>query len=128
MGMRDDIQADVAEAFDSDLADAVQPFTGERVVAGEYDPVTGSGGSTTVTYTGRGVFGSFTIQELAGSSLVGTGETQGQHILRSDVKLTALQNEVTETPQIDDKINGYAVVNVGQDPASAMWVIQLRRT
>ncbi|KCX62417.1 hypothetical protein J555_4132, partial [Acinetobacter baumannii 1146103] len=31
MGLRDEIQADIAEAFNEDLADAVQTFTCERI-------------------------------------------------------------------------------------------------
>ena len=33
MGLRDEIQADIAEAFNEDLADAVQTFTCDRVVS-----------------------------------------------------------------------------------------------
>lgn len=125
MGLRDDIQADLAEAFDEedDLADAVTAFTGSREVAGEYDPTTGTS-TTTVTYSGRGVFGSFRQDEI-----------DGQHILRTDIKVTALQNEVLldtddspATPKIDDKINGLKVISVGKDPAGATWSIQLRKT
>nr|WP_314532466.1 hypothetical protein [uncultured Pseudomonas sp.] len=40
VGMREEVQADLAEAFDDPdgLADAVKPVTGVRRVAGEYDP------------------------------------------------------------------------------------------
>ncbi|KJZ13504.1 hypothetical protein TW86_11345 [Halomonas sp. S2151] len=117
MGLRDELQADIAEAYDSDLADAVTTFTGSRtVVSGEFDPVEGTYPETTVTYSGRGVFGGYSIQEV-----------DDQHIRRTDVKLTALQNEVSDTPAIDDTIDGMLVVNVGADPAKATWTIQLRR-
>lgn len=127
MGLRDDIQADIAEAFDTDLADAVRPFTGLREVAGEYDPVTGATPNNNVNYQGRGVFGGYSLTEI-----------DGQHILATDRRLTALQNEVVltvsgepttapEAPKIDDKINGLDVVQVGKDPASVSWIIQLRR-
>ena len=129
MSLRDDIQADIAEAFDTDLADAVRSFTGSREVVGEYDPVTGTTGGTTVTYSGRGVFGSFRQDEI-----------DGQHIIATDTKLTALQNElllldeqnvVTETqaePRVNDDIDGQTVVAVQQDPAAATWTLALRRT
>lgn len=126
MGLRDDIQADLAEAFDEedDLADAVTAFTGKREVTGEYDPTNPTGSTSVVNYSGRGVFGSYSRQEV-----------DGQHILATDIKVTALQNEVTldadgspATPQIDDTINGLAVINVGKDPAGATWSIQLRKT
>src|SRR5690554_199988 len=124
MSLRDDIQADIAEAFDTDLADAVRSFTGSREVVGEYDPVTGTTGGTTVTYSGRGVFGSFRQDEI-----------DGQHIIATDTKLTALQNElllldeqnvVTETqaePRVNDDIDGQTVVAVQQDPADATWTL-----
>ncbi|MEQ5857229.1 hypothetical protein NFI08_16270 [Halomonas sp. EF61] len=42
MGLRDDLQADLDEAFDDDLDDAVTTFTGSRtVVSGEFDPIDG---------------------------------------------------------------------------------------
>ncbi|MGQ7247594.1 hypothetical protein ACUN9Y_09665 [Halomonas sp. V046] len=124
MGLRDDIQADIAEAYDSDLADAVRSFTGSREIAGEYDPDTGSSSTTTVTYTGRGVAGGYSVEEV-----------DDQHIRRTDVKISGvLQNELIldadqtpATPKIDDTIDGMLVVNVGQDPAKATWTIQLRR-
>ncbi len=123
MSLRDDLQADIAEAFDGDLADAVQSFAGSRAVAGEYDPVTGSS-TTTVSYSGRGVFGSFRQEEIDGAI-----------ILATDEKLTALQNEVTldsdgspATPQVDDTLAGKTVKAVMKDPASATWTLALRKT
>jgi len=123
MSLRDDLQADIAEAFDGDLADAVTSFTGSRTVAGEYDPVTGSS-TTTVSYSGRGVFGSFRQEEIDGTVIIAT-----------DTKLTALQNEVTldsdgspATPQVDDTLAGKTVKAVMKDPAAATWTLALRKT
>ena len=127
MGLRDDIQADLAEAFsDADgLADAVTSFSGSRVaVSDTLDPVSGTYPETTTAYSGRGVFGSYRAEEA-----------DGEHILRTDVKLIALQNEITRDsdgaqyePQVDDVIAGYDVIHVGKDPAGASWTLQLRRT
>lgn len=115
MGLRADIQGDIAEAFDADLADAVLPFDGERVeISDDYDPDTGSYPETKVQYSGRGVFGSFNAETLA------------EHLRVTDTKLTALQNEVTDTPKIDDTINGKTVKDVRKDPASATWTLALR--
>lgn len=117
MGLRDELTADIAEAFDDDLADAVTAFTGTRITGeGTYDPVTEEWTPGTLTYTGRGVFGGFDINMI-----------DGINILRTDVKVTALQVEVTETPAADDKINGMTVISVGKDPAGATWSIQLRK-
>lgn len=121
MGLRDEVTADIKDAFDTDLADAVQPFTGIRTVQGEpsiEDILTNTVGSnsTTINYSGRGVFSSYAEIEVDNES-----------IMANDVKLTALQSEVTTRPQLDDVINGYQVVAVNQDPASVTWKIQLRK-
>lgn len=128
MGMREEIQAEMAEAFDDPdgLADAVKPVIGARMVQGEYDPDTGTAPEVTTTYIGRGVFGSYLSKEIDGSL-----------IRTTDVKLTLLQNEllialegapttVIAVPEIGDVIGGQRVLNVGQDPAGAIWTIQLR--
>lgn len=129
MGMRDDIQADLAEAFDDadGLADAVKPVAGTRTVTGAYDPATGKPASTTATYAGRGVFGSYLAKEIDGSRVLGTDE-----------KLLVLQNELLITvggaatldlaqPMVGDVIGGKRVLDVGQDPAGATWTLQLRK-
>ena len=121
MGLHDEITADIKEAFNTDLADAVQPFTGSRTVQGEpsiEDILTNTVGSnsTIVNYSGRGVFGGYSEFEVDNES-----------IMANDVKLTALQSEVTARPQLDDNINGYQVVAVNQDPASITYTIQLRK-
>lgn len=122
MGLRDDLQADIAAAFDDDLADAVPSFSGFRVIGTEYDPVTETQVEQKVTFSGRGVFGSYAINIV-----------DGINILLTDTKLTALQNEVVDangvafTPAIDDIINGLKVISVGKDPAGATWTIQLRK-
>lgn len=117
MGLRDELMADIAEAFDTDLADAVTEFIGTRITGeGTYDPVTEEWTPGTLTYTGRGVFGGFSIDMI-----------DGINILRTDVKLTALQAEVTEAPAVDDTINGMKVISLGADPAKATHSIQLRK-
>ena len=121
MGLHDDITADIKDAFNTDLADAVQPFTGSRTVQGEPSiegilTNTVGSNSTIINYSGRGVFGSY--NEL---------EVDNESIMANDVKLTALQSEVTARPQLDDNINGYQVVAVNQGPASITFTIQLRK-
>lgn len=125
MGLRSDIQTDMAEAFDGDLADAVATFTASRVTtSGTLDPVTGDYPTTTTAYSGRGIFANYEAREV-----------DGQHILATDTKLIALQNEVVRdsdgsqyAPAVDDTLAGYRVVNVGKDPAGAIWEVQLRRS
>ncbi|MNJ37133.1 hypothetical protein D3C77_319410 [compost metagenome] len=116
MGLREEIQADMAEAFDTDLADAVQPFTGGITLPGTWDPVTETGGDLVViNYSGRGVFDSFKVALI-----------DGMNIKATDQLLIALTNETTGIPQVGHKINGFDVINVQTDPAGAHYEIQLR--
>lgn len=129
MGMREELQADLADAFSDEdgLADAVKPVAGSRKEAVIYDPGTGKTISTVTTYIGRGVFGSYLSKEVDGSMIQTTDE-----------KLLILQNElfvsiaglVTATaaePKIGDLIGGKRALNVSQDPAGATWTVQLRK-
>jgi len=127
MGLRDDLQRDLGEAFDTDLADAVKPVSAVRTVQGEYDPDSPTLGETVTNYVGRGVFGKYLSKEIDGTLIQTTDE-----------KLTILQNELfiallgepTETravPEINDIIGGKRVMNVSQDPAGATWTVQLRK-
>ncbi|MBW4789130.1 hypothetical protein JQS35_11020 [Alcaligenes faecalis subsp. faecalis] len=121
MGLRDELMADIAEVFDTDLADVVSSLTGSRFEpTGPADPISQTQPGNTVTYIGRGVFGSFGIQV-----------SEALNILRTDIKLTCLQAEVSNTPKIDDMIERggvkYKIINVAADPASVSWSLQIRR-
>lgn len=108
--------AKLAAAFDGPLARAVQEFSGSREVAGEYDPATGTS-TTTVTYSGRGVFDDYSVREV-----------DGNIILATDTKLIALQAETTDTPQEGDMIDGMKVVRIEKDAANVTWSLTLRKT
>lgn len=128
MGIRDELQTEIAAAFDAEdeLADAVNTFTGSYVVQSGWDPVTETGSETTVTYTGRGVLSKYSLNRI-----------DGVNIMHGDLKLTALVNEVTDKPNVDhiitapDLITGseqrYKVITAGTDAAAATYSIQLRR-
>lgn len=120
MGLRDEIQADIAEEFNDDLADVVYSFTCERTTKSNWNPVTETYDEVKVSYLGRGVlFGKYTAYEISNLG-----------ILATDKKATLLQNEVTNTPLINDEWvtpqGRFKVVNVSQDPAKATWVCRLR--
>lgn len=131
MSLRDELQADIAEAFDDEdgLADAVKPFECVRTsTSGPYDVETGTYPTVTTGYQGRGVFGGFRSFEI-----------DGARILATDTKLTVLQNEIwatdngevtntPEVPRVDDVINGLKVLDVRKDPADVAWIVQMRRT
>ena len=121
--MRDELQAELAEAFNEDLADAVDSFTCTKLIySGEFDfetqtyPVIGN-----ESYSGRGVlFGSYQ------KDLVKPADYQAE-----DAKAIVLQNEVTVVPQIDDvwvtSKGDFKVVNISADPANSILTCQLRK-
>jgi hypothetical protein len=123
MGMRDELQEELAAAFNEDLADAVDTFTCEKLIySGEFDfetqtyPVIGD-----ESYSGRGVlFGSYLRDMVKPTDYQVT-----------DSKAIVLQNEVTGIPQIGDvwvtARGGFKLVNIGQDPTSSIWTCQLRK-
>ena len=117
------IQSKVAKAFDKKLADAVDSFTCTKpIYSGVFDfetqtyPIVGN-----ESYSGRGVlFGSYQ------KDLVKPADYQAE-----DAKAIVLQNEVTAVPQIDDvwatSKGDFKVINIGADPASATYTVQLRK-
>ena len=123
MGLREELQADIADAFNTDLKDAVSEFTCTKIIySGEMDfatqtyPIIGN-----ETYSGRGVlFGSYQ------KDMVKPVDYQV-----TDCKATVLQNEVIGVPQISDiwmTVKGeFKVVNIGADPVDAIWKVQLRK-
>ena len=120
--IKNKIQSKVAKAFNSKLADAVDTFTcSKEIQSGDFDfetqtyPVIGS-----ESYSGRGVLGNYL------KDLVKPTDYQVE-----DAKAIVLQNELSQAPQIGDEWNfshgKFKVVNIGADPASATYSIQLRK-
>lgn len=126
MGLRDDIQADLAEAFDDDLADAVSEFTGTYMGPGVGDPVSETTTAQPVSYIGRGVLDSYDSRRI-----------DGLNILVGDALLICLASEVTDKPAVGHQITApdlitgepvtYRIVSPGIDPAGAHYEIQLRK-
>ncbi|MFB6330596.1 glutamate 5-kinase [Acinetobacter variabilis] len=123
MGIRDELQEELAAAFNDDLADAVDTFTCEKLIySGEFDfetqtyPVIGN-----ESYSGRGV--------LFGSYLKDMVKPIDYQV--TDSKAIVLQNEVTSIPQIGDvwvtSRGDFKVVNIGADPTDSIWICQLRK-
>ncbi|MCO8087237.1 glutamate 5-kinase [Acinetobacter indicus] len=120
--MRDELQEELAEAFSTDLADAVDTFTCEKLIySGEFDfktqtyPVVGSD-----SYSGRGVRGNY-LRDMVKPIDYQT----------TDAKAIVLQNELTGIPQIGDvwqfADGGFEVKNISQDPTGSIWTCQLRK-
>lgn len=121
MGLRDEIQAEIAEAFNEDLADAVHTFTCERISKTNWDPKTETHVEVKENYSGRGVlFGSYSQYEI---------QTLG--VLATDKKATVLQNEVIMVPIMEDEwvtpLGVFRVKHIQQDPAATIWKCQLRK-
>ncbi len=126
MGIRSDIQSDLAAAFDTDLADAVSAFTGTYMGSGVRDPISETTTAQPVTYTGRGVLDNYDSRRI-----------DGMNIKVGDVLLICLANEVSDKPAVghqitaNDLITGlpatYRIVSPGIDPAKAHYEIQLRK-
>lgn len=126
MGIRDELQTEVAAAFDTDLQDAVKAFTGSYTVRGAWDPVTETGNEMLVAYSGRGVLARYKLRRI-----------DGVNTLHGDLKLTALINEVNDKPAVGhfitapDPITGelqrYDIITASADSAGAAYSIQLRR-
>lgn len=115
MGLNSEIGADIARAFDTDLADAVSNFVATRQNGGGDGWAINDGSTPTEAYTGRGVFGTYSTHEIS-----------GQAFSITDVKLVCLQSETTGVPMADDIINNMRVLSVTKDPANISYTIQLR--
>ncbi|NLP55317.1 glutamate 5-kinase [Acinetobacter baumannii] len=128
MGLRDEIQADIVEALNSDLADTVYTFTCTRKKLVGSNPATGDDTYIEYMYSGRGVlFGSYLKVMVKPIDYRAT-----------DSKSVLLQNEVKDAagtlvePDINDiwviEGSNYRVVSYGRDSADACWICQLRKT
>lgn len=118
MGLRDDIQSDIEEAFDTDLSDAVTSFT-YRIVTRTYDTNTNTTSDVNTDYESRGVIGRFKREVFKDSN-----------VLPTDSKIIILQHELAVEPVPDMLIisptKTYTIIKVRQDPAAATWTLQCR--
>ena len=122
MGLRSEIQNAVSEAFNTDLADAVETFEVLRKTG--YDPLTQTPPSWEVAGSGRGVF--------SATALRGAIQRIPDAAFNSeDLELVCLQNEVTVEPQVRDRVRydgkEYIVEGVYPDPAGATYVLWLKK-
>lgn len=122
MGLRLDIQTDVASAFDTDLSDAVRTLTLKHITSTAFNPATGVDVPTYVNYTSRGVFDNLTEVDLVETPLG-----------LVDTKVIILQNEIDAAPALDDQIvdsNGdiYRILKFGEDPAKCIYELGCRRS
>lgn len=118
--LRDEIQREVAAAFNSDLSDAVATFTLVSHKAETYDPVTGAFTASVRSYSGRGV-----LKNQKYLDRYVTGGAMDEYVNT----LTVLQNELPVAPKTDDEIRvrglTFRIVFVREDAAQASWVLGL---
>ncbi|MFA2866730.1 glutamate 5-kinase [Acinetobacter pittii] len=118
--MRAKIQSKLGKAFSTKLADAVDTFTCTRKKLTGSNPAKGEDTYTEINYSGRGVRGNYLEQRNLPIDYKS-----------SDIRFLGLQNELTETPLIGDKLifsdGGYSIISIQQDPAKVTWVLQIRK-
>lgn len=115
MGFKSVMWPAFGAAFDTTFAEAVTQLECSYEQAGAWDPVTETGGTVVVPYTGRGIMTRFE-----------TSRIDGINVQATDTKLIVLVNEITTVPAIGHLINGFLVKNVRPDPAGVHYEIQLR--
>lgn len=122
MGMRADILADLVEAFDGDLSDAVSEFTYYRRTL-SYDPVTGST-EVASKISSRGIFDAPTTKNFPGSGGVTSDAL--------DLVLVVIQDELAIIPKRADKIvskkrGTFNIVDIREDSITATYTFALVR-
>ena len=121
MGIYAELQADLAEALDTDLADAAMVLTYIEVTSGTYDPSTGAPSGTTNNYSTRGVV-----------SVIGKQHADGEVLKVGDYAFLILDSEIDATPDVGQIIRydskDYIINNVYQDEVNATWVLTGRTT
>ena len=124
MGLRDELQTDLKEAFDDDLSDAVHGITLKQFQKTQsvYDPTTGENTKVSKTFSSRGIFTNYTESERFNTTIEPT-----------DSRVIILANEIETTPQIQDKITEnisgieYNIIGMLKDPVGATHELQVRK-
>lgn len=121
MGLKSVFANAAATAFKA-ADDIPQAVILRRTIPGVYNPATGKTGPATVTdYPAQAIVSTYKQFELSGTS-----------ILTTDRKATVRQAEVSAmgTVTTSDKVvigsTVKTIVNVGQDAAGVLWVLQVR--
>ena len=123
MGLREDLQTDLKEAFDEDLADGVKTVVLRKRDQSStvYDPDTGLSTTPSTDYSTRGIFDEYSTLERFNTQIAPT-----------DVKFIIIANELSIVPGVKDKLidgtNEYSVIRFEKDPVEATYIIHLRRS
>jgi len=123
MGLREELQSDLKEAFDEDLVDAVKTVVlRKRNKAGTvYDPITGLSNTGFTDYPTRGIYSGYSQLERFNTNIMPT-----------DTAFIILANELDIEPETKDHlVDGtdiYNVIRFSKDPVIATYVLHLRRS
>jgi len=123
VGLREDLQTDLKEAFDEDLADGVKTVVLRKRDQSStvYDPDTGLSTTPSTDYSTRGIFDEYSTLERFNTQIAPT-----------DVKFIIIANELSIVPGVKDKLidgtNEYSVIRFEKDPVEATYIIHLRRS
>ncbi len=120
MSLKTEIQADLAEAMNEDLAEAVVAFTYTVPVnSSNYNPTTGQVSPSGTTAGGRGIMYDLSLKEI----------TNLPPLKNVSKRAVVLQNELSLTPEVDGTLDCpdgvYAVLHVMPDPVGATWELYL---
>lgn len=127
MGLREEIQAELTEAFDGDLSDVVVPFVLRKIVRDQdsYNVATDSFTDVTTNTNSRGVFVSYGVEEI-----------DGVNILSEDERLIINGPDISVAVEIDDKVilaSGAEMLVknvrkiVGGETTPIVWILQVRK-
>lgn len=119
MGLYDDIQTDIQDAFDTDLNDAYKDFTVTKILSSVYDPVTGT--SADVSDTDN--FKAAVIKNEIGDIIDNPEQIQNFTLIVLDSN-KPYDFEIGNLIHYVDTGKDYKVTGLDRDPVLATWVLE----
>ena len=118
MGLSDAIKGAAGAALTA-IADLATQMTYVSVTPGVYVPDAGTNFDPTVEYSITGIIVNYKDREF-----------DGDRIRRGDRKIIIEQASLTPIPNLSDRIEvgeiRYNILRIEQDPAEAIWILQVR--
>ena len=118
MGLKSAIQA-AAKTAKTATADLWTSIVFKSVAPASYDTATGAVTSLSSSTTVQTLLDRYSEKQV-----------DGVHIMTSDIKVTILQADLSDTPDVNDIITidskDWGIVSIKQDAANATWEIQAR--
>ena len=123
MGLYDDITADISEAFDGDLNDAVKSISVIAIGAPVYDPVAGTNTPINTPYTTRGVVTSLSEEDIKDDQTL----MNGVSLLILDSEKTVPAFEIGMKVLVDNDPQTYKLKYMNSDPANVTHTLKCGR-